>query len=131
MDIVLASSSLFDEGATVRALLSDFQIDSEIVGVEDITRDTMFLGLYRDASDVAQYLEIAGIRLDVTLRTPFTPAIDRKGTAFMLLHEGPDRHVLAILGDTKAAVADMVGRLGSGSFRDGLLGDFVGVYRSP
>ena len=131
VDIVLGRSSLLDEGTALRALLSVFQIRSEIVGAEDISRDTVYLGLYQDASDVAQYLELAGIRVDGSLRTPFAPGIDREGTAFMLLHPGPERHVLAILGNSEAAVADMLGRLDVGSFQSGLVSDSVGVYQTP
>ena len=68
VDILLGRSSLFDEGTEMKDLLSDFQIGSEIVGTENITQDTVFLGLYEDASDVAQYLEIAGIRIDDSVR---------------------------------------------------------------
>ena len=131
VDILLGRSSLFDLGTEVKALLSVFQIASEITGIEDITKDTLFLGIYEDASEVAQYLEIAGIRVDSSLRTPFSPAIDRQGTAFILLHAAPERHVLAVLGDSQSAVAEMVERLGLGDFRSGLVSDLVGVYRTP
>ena len=131
VDILLGRSSLFDEGTDMKALLSDFQIESKIAGAEDITQNTVFLGLYEDAPDVAQYLEIAGIRIDDSVRTPFTPAIGREGTAFILLHAGADRHVLSILGGSEAAVGDMVGRLDFGDFRPGLVSEFLGVYRTP
>ena len=130
-EILLGRSSLFNEGARMKALLSDFQIESEIVGIENIGGDTVFLGLYNDAPDVAQYLEIAGIRIDDSVRTPFTPAIGRKGTAFIFLYPGEDRHVLVILGGSEAAVGDMVGRLDSGDFRDGLVSKFLAVYQTP
>ena len=131
VDILLGRSSLFDAGAAVKAILDIFQISSSIVGVEDITRDTVFLGLYQDASDVAQYLEIAGIRVESALRTPFTPDIDPAGTVFILLHSSPDRNVLAILGASESAVADMLSNLDTGSFRTGLVSDSIGVYRIP
>ena len=131
VDILLGRSSLFDAGATMKALLSNFQIRSEIVGAEHITQDTVFLGLYEDAPDVAQYLEIAGIRIDDSVRTPFTPAIGREGTAFILLQTATDRHVLAILGGSEAAVDDLVSRLDFGDFRPGLVSEFLGVYRIP
>lgn len=131
VDIVLGRSTPFEQGTVTKALLSDFGISSKITGTEDITRDTLFLGLYQDASDVAQYLEIAGIRLGAKLVTPFTPPINRDGTSMALLHRGPDRYVLAILGESEQTIADLVERLGSGEFRSGLVGDFVGVYRTP
>ena len=131
VDILLGRSSLFEAGTAMRASLDEYQIGSNIVGVENITKDTVYLGLYGDAADVAQYLGIAGIRVDSTLRTPFTPDIDRERTAFVLLHSTPERDVLVILGDSQDAVADTMGRLNSGTFRGGLVSDFVGVYRTP
>jgi hypothetical protein len=35
------------------------------------------------------------------------------------------------LGDSEGALRDIVVQLSRGSFRDGLVGDFVGVYRTP
>ncbi len=130
-DILLGRSSLFDEGTRMKVLLSDFQIESEIVGAENIGRDTVFLGLYDDAPDVAQYLEVAGIRIDDSVRTPFTPAIGREGTAFIFLHAGVDRHVLIILGGSEAALDDIVGQLDFGDFRAGLVSEFLAVYQTP
>jgi len=48
-----------------------------------------------------------------------------------MLNSGPERQVLVILGDSESALRDVVVRLSRGSFRDGLVGDFVGVYRTP
>ncbi len=129
VDILLGRSSLFDAGAAMKAALGGLQVSSNIVGVEDITRSTIYLGLYQDAPGVAQYLEIAGVRVDGALRTPFTPDIDPEDTAFILLHETQDRRVLAVLGATEEAVAEMLRRLGDGSFRTGLVSDSIGVYR--
>lgn len=131
VDILLGRSSMFDAGTEMKALLGQFQVGSDIEGVEDINRDTVFLGLYEDAPAVAQYLEIAGIRLDASLRTPFTPAIARENTGFTLLHSGQDRNVLVILGDSESAVAEILGKLQSGDFRTGLIGESIGVYRTP
>ena len=131
VDILLGRSPLFDLAAQVKGMLADLQTPSNIRGVEDITQDTLFLGLYQDSPQVAQYLEVAGIQLDRALRTPFTPDIARQDTAIILLHPGQERHVLVILGDSEDALRDAVSLLTSGSFRDGLVGDFVGVYRTP
>ena len=131
VDILLGRSPLFDLAAQVKGMLADFQTASNIRGVEDITKDTLFLGLYQDSPQVAQYLEVAGIQLDGVLRTPFTPNIERRDTAIILLHRGQERHVLVILGDSEDALRDAVSLLTSGRFMDCLVGDFVGVYRTP
>jgi len=128
VDILLGRSSLLNAGAQMKNVLSGFQLASQIQGVEDIKRDTVYLGLYDDAFNVAQYLQLAGIQVDDDLRTPFTPAIDRAGTGVAILHRSGQRRVLVILGDTAENVTGVLDRLGSGDFRDGLVGDFVGVY---
>ena len=130
VDIVLGRSSLFDIVADVKGMLSEFRIDADVQAVEDITKDTLYLGLYEDAADVAQYLEVAGLALNDVLRTPFTADIEKEDTAVILLHPGSDRHALVVLGDSEESLRKAVSYLSSGSFRSGLVGDFVGVYRT-
>ena len=130
VDILLGRASLFDVATELKTMLSGFQIDSEVKGAEDFRRDTVYLGLYEDASRVVQYLDVAGIQVNGTLRTPFTPNIATEGTSVLLLNSTRDRKVLVILADSQRALLDIVGRLGSGTFRDGLADDLAGVYRS-
>ena len=99
--------------------------------MEDVSNDTVYLGLYEDSSDVAQYLEVAGVHVDETLRIPFTPDIERNSTGMILLNAGKERHVVVILADSLETLEDTVNLLSSGLFREGLLGDFVGVYPNP
>ena len=130
VDIVLGRSSLFDVVSDVKGILSEFRIDSNVQAVEDITKDILYLGLYEDAADVAQYLEVAGLGLNDVLRTPFTIDIEKEGTAVILLHPGPDRHALVVLGDSEKSLRTALDLLYSSDFRQGLVGDFVGVYRT-
>ena len=131
VDVLLGRTSLLDAAAQLRENLSVFHIGSSIKGVEDVTRDTVYLGLYEDSSDVAQYLEVAGVDVDETLRIPFTPDIKRERTGMILLHTGKERNVLVVLADSQNTLEDTVDLLRSGNFREGLLGDFVGVYPNP
>lgn len=131
VDVLLGRSSLLDAAALLREDLSTFRIGSSIKDVEDVTKDTVFLGLYEDSSDVAQYLEVAGVQVDENLRIPFTTDIQRERTGMILLHTGKERNVLVVLADSQATLRETVRLLGSGLFRQGLLGDFVGVYPNP
>jgi len=131
VDILLGRSELFDVAGDLKDGLLTFRINAEVRGVEDITKDMVYVGLYEDSADVAQYLELAGLGVDDVIRTPFTPDIQREDTAIIMLNSGPERQVLVILGDSESALRDVVVRLSRGSFRDGLVGDFVGVYRTP
>jgi len=131
VDILVGRSELFDVGGDLKDGLAEFRINSSVQGVEDITTDTIYVGLYEDATDVVQYLELAGLDVDDVIRTPFTPDIQREQTAIIMLNSSPDRQVLVLLGDSEEALRDIVVQLSMGSFRDGLVGDFVGVYRTP
>ena len=130
VDILLGRATLFDVGTDLRGMLSGFQTVSELRGIEDLTRDTVYLGLYEDSLGVAQYLQFAGIQVDESLRTPFTPDISTGEAAIILLHRSATRHVLIVLGNSERVLDDMVRRLGSGQFRSGLVAELLGVYRS-
>ena len=129
VDILLGDSDLFDLGTQVRSVLSKARIGAEIRGVDDLTNDAVFLGLYRDSPAVAQYLAVAGIQLGDEIRTPFTSDILADGTAILLLHREQTRWVLVVLGETRDALTNMVRRLASDAFRSGLVSDFLGVYQ--
>ncbi|MCY4582570.1 MAG: hypothetical protein OXE50_07225 [Chloroflexi bacterium] len=70
-DILLGQPSLWDTGIQIKNGLSDYGISSEVRGIEDLSRDTVFLGLYEDALPMSRYLQAAGVRIGDTLGTPF------------------------------------------------------------
>ncbi len=131
IDILLGRASLFGVATELKSLLSTFELRSDIRGVEDLRRDTIYLGLFEDSPDIVQYLDVAGIQVDGALRTPFTPDIATDGTAIILLHRTRERHVLVILGHSEATLLHIIDRLSSGTFRSGLVDDLLGVYGSP
>ncbi|MCH8185977.1 MAG: hypothetical protein IH862_07750 [Chloroflexi bacterium] len=128
IDILLGRASLLGVATELKSLLSTFQLRSDIRGVEDLRSEAIYLGLFEDSPNVVQYLDVAGIQVDGTLRTPFTPDIATDGTAIILLHRTRERHVLVILGHSEAILLDTIDRLGSGTFRSGLVDDMLGVY---
>ena len=129
IDILLGQPSLWDIGVEVRNGLAAYGLSSRIRGVEDLSRDTVFLGLYEDALQMDQYLQAAGIRVDDTLGTPFAPDLDPEGTALTVLDQDQDRRVLIVLADTPETLTGAVARLLAGEFRDDLVSDFVGVRK--
>ncbi|MFB3092245.1 MAG: hypothetical protein ACE1ZD_03495, partial [Dehalococcoidia bacterium] len=130
IDILLGRASLFGVATELKSLLSTFQLRSDIRGVEDLRRETIYLGLFEDSPNIVQYLDVAGIQVDGALRTPFTPDIATDGTAIILLHRTRERHVLVILGHSEATLLHIIDRLSSGTFRSGLVDDLLGVYGS-
>ncbi len=129
VDILLGRPSLWSIGTGLKTGLSAYELSSQIRGVEDVSSDTVFLGLYEDALQVSQYLQAAGIRIDDTLGTPFAPDLELEGTAVTVLDRNQDRYVLVILADTPETLAGAVTRLLIGEFRDDLVSDFVGVSK--
>ena len=129
VDILLGQSSLLSSGLRVKSGLAAYGLSSEISSVEDLGRDTVFLGLYGDSSQVAHYLQTAGVRVDDTLGTPFTQDLALAGNGVIVLDRGQDgRYVLIVLADTPETLAATVAGLVSGEYRGGLLSDFVGVH---
>ncbi len=128
VDILLGSPELLDLASSLGKSIPG----STVSPAEDISRDAVFLGLYEDAAEVAQYLQLAGVQVDGiegSLRTPFTVDMDTGGTGVALLHGTDDRSVLVVLADSQKSLGKLVDQLQFGGFRDGLVGDLVGVYR--
>lgn len=130
VDILLGEPSLFNVGAEFKSLLADSQITSQIPNIEDTAQDTVFLGLYDDASQVAPYLDASGVQVGETVSVPSIQDIPSDGTSLILLNQSQDRHVLIVLAKSEEDLSSAMERLTSGDFRSGLVDDFVGVYKT-
>ena len=73
---------------------------------------------------------LRGVSVGETLSLSFAPDIPLEGTAIILLYRSGDRDVLVILANEPEALVGPVKALGSGNFRNGLVDDFVGVYKT-
>ncbi len=130
IDIVLGQPSLWNIGLEMRTGLSDYGLSSRISGEEDLSRNTVFLGLYEDSRAVSQYLQAAGISADDVLSLPFAPELDREDTSITLLHRDRDRYVLVVLADKPAVLSEALGSLFSGTFRSHLVNDYLGLSKA-
>ena len=131
VDILLADPSFITIGLNLKNGLAAYGLSAKISGVEDISRDTVFLGLYDDVAEVSQYLQAAGVRVDDTLGTPFAPELGLEGTAVTVLDQNQDRQVLVVLADTPGTLTSAVSRLLGGAFRSDLVSDSIGVLKEP
>jgi hypothetical protein len=127
LDILAARPSLLSIGLELKNGLSAYGLSAQVTDVEDISRDTVFLGLYEDALQVSQSLQAAGIRVDDTLGTPFSPELGLEGTAITVLDQNQDRQVLLVLSSSPETLSTAVSRLLSGDFRRDLLSDDIAV----
>lgn len=129
IDILLGRPGLWDIGLMVRVGLSDLGYSPTMSGVEDPSRDTVFLGLYEDALQVDRYLQASGIRVGDTLGTPFAPDLELAGTSITVLDRSGDRDIIMVLADRPESLYGAVESLLSGKFRAELVSDFVGMRR--
>ena len=127
VDILLGQPSLYNIGLSMRNGLASNDIASQISGIEDTSRDSVFLGLYDDAVQVSHYLQAAGVRIDDSLGTPFGPELELGGTSVIVLAQDGGRDMLVVLADSERTLADAVISLMRGNFRDSLVSDYVGV----
>jgi hypothetical protein len=81
------------------------------------------------STQVAQYLQIAGVRVDDTLGTAFAPELPLENTSLMVLDQSQGRDMLIVLADTPANLNGAVSRLISGEFRGDLVSDFVALSK--
>ena len=105
--------------------------NAEVKNAESPGNGLIFLGLYDDATQVERYLNLAGIQVGETLRTPFTPDLNAQGAAIFSLIAEDGRHVLIVLADTADNLADATDRLDSGEFRDAIVSDSLGIIIIP
>ena len=129
VDILIGQPELLDVGLQVRTGLSARLLSARIAPLEDLSRDTVFLGLYADALRVSQYLQVAGVRVDDTLGTAFASELQLERTAVVVLDQSRGRDMLIILADTPQTLAGAVGRLISGEFRGDLVSEFVALHK--
>ena len=127
VQIILGRPELLGNATDLKAGLEGYGISASIGGAEDVSRDTVFLGLHDDGLQVRQYLQSAGVRVDDTLGIPNGLELDRDGTAITVLDREGGRHVLIILADTPADLTRAVTALAKGTFRSDLISDVTGV----
>ncbi len=131
VDVLPARSDLLTSGTQVKNGLANLGITANISGVEDVSRNTVFLGLHEDAPLVSRYLRGAGVSVDEVLTARFVPDLELKDTSITILVREQERHVLIILSETAKVMEAAVERLLDGEFRNDLVSEFAGVNNSP
>ena len=129
VDILLSSAELLNTGLLLKTRLARNGIPSEIAPVDDVSRDTVFLGLYEHATQVSQYLQVAGVRVDDNLGTDFAGELALENTTITILDQAQGRDMLLVMADSPATLEEAVGRLISGEFRSDLVSDSIALRR--
>ena len=131
VDILLGQAALLPNGTALKNSLAGAGVTANVRGTEDISRDTVFLGLHEDAYIVDHYLRPAGIHVDEVITGPFGMDLELEKTAVTVLDSSQQRDVLVILADSPETLDKAVERLLKGEFRNDLVSDFAGVSISP
>lgn len=132
VDVITGDFAPPTAASQVKALLDAQDIPADVKQVEDLRSDTVFIGLYQDFPDVAQFLQPAGVSVGATIETPFTNPLPIPGTGLMLLHTGSDgRQVLVMLADSETSLSQLLFRFQNGQLDSGLVSDRVAVFRLP
>ena len=131
VDILPARSELLTSGTQVKNGLASLGVTANISGVEDVSRNTVFLGLHEDAPLVSRYLQGAGVSVGEVLTARFVPDLELKDTSITILAREQERYVLIILSETAEVMEKAVERLLEGDFRNDLVSEFAGVNNSP
>lgn len=131
VDILLGQPALFDAGTRLKSALSEMGVPSQLSEREDIAADTVFLGLYADSPAVLPYLESHRVMVgEESLSIPSASEIPVEDTAVIALSQVQDRQVLLVLAESPDGLNQAIDRLTSGDFREGLVNDFTGVYKT-
>ncbi len=131
VDVLPARSELLTSGTQVKNGLASLGVTANISGVEDVSRNTVFLGLHEDAPLVSRYLQGAGVSVGEVLTARFVPDLELKDTSITILAREQERYVLIILSETAEVMEKAVERLLEGDFRNDLVSEFAGVNNSP
>ena len=132
VDVIAGDFAPPTAASQMKALLDEQDIPADVKQVEDLLSDTVFIGLYQDFPDVAQFLLPAGVSVGATIETPFTTPLPIPGTGLMLLHTGSDgRQVLVMLADSEFSLSQLLFRFEIGQLDSGLVSDQVGVFQLP
>ncbi len=132
VDVITGDFAPPTAASQMKALLDDQNIPADVKQVEDLLTDTVFIGLYQDFPDVAQFLLPAGVSVGETIETPFTTPLPVPGTGLMLLHTGSGgRQVLVMLADSELSLSQLLFRFETGQLDPGLVSDNVGVFQLP
>ena len=132
VDVITGKFAPPTAASQMKALLKEHDIPADVKQVEDLRRDTVFIGLYSDFPDVAQFLLPAGVSVGASIETPFTTPLPVAGTGLMLLHTGSNgRQVLVMLADSESSLIQLLFRFQTGQLDSGLVSDRVGVFQLP
>ncbi len=132
VDVITGDFAPPTAASQMKALLNEQDIPADVKQVEDLRSDTVFIGLYQDFPDVAQFLQPAGVSVGATVETPFTTPLPTPGTGLMLLHTGSDgRQVLVVLADSESSLSQLLFRFQTGQLDSGLVSERVGVFQLP
>ncbi len=139
VDIAYTDPSVLDMATRLKVLLTDMGKEAEISQREapiTLSRDTIFLGLFKETEAVKSYLDGANISIDTTEKELITIEIGdmgkvyKEGTSLIYLSGEASKRLLLILADTENMLKETVDLLKNGKFRQWLVTDRLAICRA-
>jgi len=144
--IAYTDPSLLDMATRLKVLLSDMGKDAEISQHEaplTLSKDTIFLGLFKEIEAVKSYLERANIsitteekekeepeKLLITIEIGGMGEVYKEGTSLIYLSGEVSKRLLLILADTEDMLKETIDLLERGEFRQWLVTDQLAICRT-
>ena len=139
VDIAYTDPSVLDMATRLKVLLTDMGKEAEISQREapiTLSRDTIFLGLFKETEAIKSYLDGANISIDTTENELITIEIGdmgevyKEGTSLIYLSGEASKRLLLILADTENMLKETVDLLEEGKFRQWLVTDRLAICRA-
>ena len=131
--VTYADVSLLRTGIELNNLLVDLGKNPRVVRYEEATspsRDTVFIGLFKDAAKVRRFLERGNITsTDTNIEVQGIGTVPQAGTSIIYLYKEGDTHLLVILADTQKRLQETRDLLKSGEFRRWLVSDTLAIHQ--
>jgi len=136
--IAYTDPSVLDMATRLKVLLTDMGKEAEISRREapiTLSRDTIFLGLFKETEAVKGYLDEADISITtekelINIEIGGMGKVYKEGTSLIYLSGQDNKRLLLILADTDDMLKETVDLLEAGKFRQWLVTDRLAICRT-
>lgn len=137
LSIAYLDAATLDTATRLKATLTDMGKEVQISQQKaplTFSKDTIFLGLFKEAEAVKSYLDKANISITVekeliTIEVSNIGKVYKAFTSLIYLHEENGKRLLLILADTEDMLKETVDLMPEGKFRQWLVTEQLAVYR--
>ncbi len=131
--VTYADVSLLRTGIELNNLLVDLGKNPRVVKYEEgasLSQDAVFIGLFKDATEVNKFLERGNITCtDTNIEVKGIGTVPQAGISIIYLSKEGDTNLLVILADTEKRLQQTCDILKRGEFRQWRVSDMLAIYQ--